>query len=49
MFCLAVYNFTGVTITKKVNSLTRSVLDVTRTLVIWIFGLLIGWETFSKF
>ena len=44
MLSLSVFNVTGVTVTQRINSLTRSVLDVTRTIVIWAFGLCIGWE-----
>jgi len=47
MTSLAIFNVTGVTITQKINSLTRSVLDVTGTVFIWLISLMIGWEKFS--
>ena len=38
---LAFYNATGVLITKKISSLARAVVDVSRTVLIWLAGVLI--------
>mmetsp|Transcript_38403 Transcript_38403/g.74483 ORF Transcript_38403/g.74483 Transcript_38403/m.74483 type:complete len:532 (+) Transcript_38403:184-1779(+) len=41
------FNFFGVTVTRTISATTRMVLDSVRTLVIWIFSLMIGWEKFQ--
>jgi len=41
------FNFFGVTVTRNISATTRMVLDSIRTLVIWIFSLMIGWEKFQ--
>lgn len=38
----AFYNYYGVTITKTMDSLTRSLLNVCRTSLLWLFGLIIS-------
>ena len=38
---LSFYNATGVLITKKISSLARAVVDVSRTVLIWLGGVLI--------
>ncbi len=38
---LAVYNFNGLKITKMFDALTRSLLNITKTSVIWIVGIII--------
>jgi len=43
---IAFFNFTGVTITAKLSATTRMVLDSVRTLIIWIFSLIVGWQSF---
>lgn len=37
----AFYNFYGVTITQTLDSLTRSLLNVCRTGLIWMFGIIV--------
>lgn len=37
----AIYNFYGVTITQTMDSLTRSLLNVCRTALIWVVGIII--------
>lgn len=44
---IAFFNFAGVSVTKDLSATTRMVLDSVRTLVIWVFTLAIGWETFQ--
>lgn len=38
---LAVYNFNGLKITKMFDALTRSLLNITKTSVIWVVGIII--------
>jgi hypothetical protein len=35
MVTIALFNLSGITVTKHLSSLTRSILDATRTLIIW--------------
>jgi len=39
MLTIAIFNASGVAVTKYMSSLMRSILDVTRTLLVWIIGL----------
>ena len=41
VFSIATFNVTGVTVTKYINSLARSICDVTRTVIVWIVGILV--------
>lgn len=41
VFSIATFNVTGVTVTKYINSLARSICDVTRTAIVWIVGILV--------
>lgn len=38
---IAVFNFGGASVTKIYDALTRSLLNVTKTSVIWIIGIII--------
>lgn len=42
MLCNAFYNYYGVTITRNLDSLVRSLLNVCRTGLIWLFGIVIS-------
>lgn len=44
---IAFFNFAGISVTKQHSATTRTVLDSIRTLIIWVFSLLIGDEKFS--
>jgi drug/metabolite transporter (DMT)-like permease len=44
---IAIFNFFGISITKRISSTTRSVLESCRTLFVWIVSLAVGWETFQ--
>lgn len=46
MISIALFNFTGVTVTQKAGALARSTIDTSRTVVIWVFSILVGWEDF---
>jgi len=43
------FNFAGMLVTKKMNATTRTVLDSVRTVVVWVFFLILpfGWELFT--
>lgn len=43
---IASFNFFGLSITKVLSATSRSTIDALRTLSVWIFGLILGWETF---
>lgn len=43
---IAFFNFAGISVTKEMSATTRMVLDSVRTMVIWAFSLLIGWQSF---
>ena len=38
---IATFNITGVTVTKYINALARSICDVTRTILVWIAGIIV--------
>lgn len=46
MLSISLFNFTGVTTTKKAGALARSTIDTSRTLLIWGFSIAVGWEVF---
>lgn len=41
VFSIASFNVCGSTVTKYINALARSLADVTRTIVIWLVGIII--------
>jgi hypothetical protein len=43
---IACFNATGVAITKFATAAQRSTVDTSRTLIIWVVSLGLGWETF---
>ncbi len=53
IFSIAFYNLCGVNVTKYVSAVARTVIDVARTVVIWIVGLGVtewtsrNWENMS--
>lgn len=49
VFSIATFNITGVTVTKYINALARSIGDVTRTILVWGVGLLITVTAGSKY
>ncbi|RWS24302.1 transmembrane protein C2orf18-like protein [Leptotrombidium deliense] len=44
---IAFFNMSGISVTKELSALSRTVLDSLRTLIVWIFSLCIGWHPFS--
>lgn len=41
IFSIATFNIAGVTVTKYINALARSIGDVTRTILVWGIGIII--------
>lgn len=41
VFSIATFNICGVTVTKYINALARSIGDVTRTVLVWIIGIIV--------
>lgn len=41
IFSIATFNVSGVTVTKYINALTRSICDVTRTVLVWAIGIIV--------
>lgn len=41
VFSILTFNTSGVTVTKYINALARSICDVSRTVLIWIIGIVI--------
>lgn len=46
MLSIAFYNYAGISLTKEINATTRMVLDSIRMIVVWVFALSVGWQTF---
>lgn len=38
---IASFNIAGITVTKYLSSLTRSIVDVIRTIIVWLIGIII--------
>lgn len=47
MICLATFNITGLAVTRVISATSRSTIDTSRTVGIWLISLIIGWETFK--
>lgn len=41
IFSIATFNICGVTVTKYINALARSIGDVTRTVLVWAIGIIV--------
>jgi hypothetical protein len=41
------FNFFGLSVTKTVSATSRSTIDTSRTLFIWLVSLGLGWESFK--
>mmetsp|Transcript_124971 Transcript_124971/g.389038 ORF Transcript_124971/g.389038 Transcript_124971/m.389038 type:complete len:304 (+) Transcript_124971:223-1134(+) len=44
---IAVFNFSGVTVTQRASAVARSTIDVSRTILIWAVELLLRWNSFN--
>lgn len=47
MVCLASFNVAGLSVTRIVSATSRSTIDTSRTVGIWLVSLSIGWESFK--
>merc|ERR1740121_2767085 len=48
IFSIALFNFSGVTVTQQASAVARSTVDVSRTIIIWAFELAMGWNSFNS-
>jgi drug/metabolite transporter (DMT)-like permease len=44
---VALYNFSGLSVTKEMSATTRTVLDSVRTPFVWAFSLVVKWQNFQ--
>lgn len=47
MGLILIFNISGVSVTQITGAVSRTTIDTTRTVFIWILSILLGWETFS--
>lgn len=47
MFSIGGFNFFGLSVTRSLSATSRSTIDTSRTLFIWLVSLGLGWETFK--
>merc|ERR550514_746275 len=47
IFSIAIFNYSGVTVTQQASATARSTIDVSRTILIWAVELALGWNSFS--
>ncbi|KAJ1570091.1 Dynein heavy chain 1, axonemal [Nowakowskiella sp. JEL0078] len=47
IFSIAFFNWFGLSVTRVISATSRSTIDTSRTLFIWIVSLSLGWETFK--
>ncbi|KAF3990602.1 hypothetical protein FT663_01677 [Candidozyma haemuli var. vulneris] len=47
MICISSFNFCGVSLTQELSATARSTIDSCRTLLVWLFAMVLGWESFS--
>jgi len=47
MCSIALFNWSGVTVTQQASAVARSTIDVSRTSIIWMVELALRWNTFS--
>jgi hypothetical protein len=45
---IAIFNWCGVCVTKRLSCTARLSIDACRTVLVWAASLLIGWETFKS-
>jgi drug/metabolite transporter (DMT)-like permease len=47
IFSIAFFNFSGVTVTQQASAVSRSTIDVSRTVLIWVVELILHWNDFN--
>ena len=45
---VAVFNFSGVSVTKLISATSRTTIDACRTLLVWIVSLALAWEMYVR-
>jgi len=48
MFSIALFNWSGITVTKNASAVARSTIDCSRTILVWVFELAFRWNDFHK-
>ncbi|CDK29810.1 unnamed protein product [Kuraishia capsulata CBS 1993] len=48
MFSIGSFNFFGLSLTDRLSATARSTIDTSRTLLVWIVSLALGWESFKS-
>jgi len=43
---IAFFNFFGLSVTKSLSGAARAAIDACRTILIWLFSVQVGWESF---
>eukprot|EP00747_Dinoflagellata_sp_TGD_P148923 gnl/TRDRNA2_/TRDRNA2_176967_c1_seq3.p1 gnl/TRDRNA2_/TRDRNA2_176967_c1~~gnl/TRDRNA2_/TRDRNA2_176967_c1_seq3.p1 ORF type:complete len:365 (+),score=55.30 gnl/TRDRNA2_/TRDRNA2_176967_c1_seq3:64-1158(+) len=49
MLAVAVFNFSGATVTQKSSAVARTTIKISSTILIWVVELTLGWNKFSYF
>ncbi|KAL2000229.1 hypothetical protein VTN02DRAFT_3389 [Thermoascus thermophilus] len=47
MISIGGFNYFGLSVTRSVSATSRSTIDTSRTLFIWLVSLVLGWESFK--
>ncbi|ODV85194.1 hypothetical protein CANARDRAFT_7843 [[Candida] arabinofermentans NRRL YB-2248] len=47
MLFMSSFNYFGITLTEQLSATARSTIDTSRTLLVWLVSLAIGWESFK--
>lgn len=47
MICISTFNYCGISLTENLSATARSTIDTSRTLLVWLVSLIIGWESFK--
>ncbi|OUM51320.1 hypothetical protein BVG19_g415 [[Candida] boidinii] len=47
MICISTFNYCGISLTENLSATARSTIDTSRTLLVWLVSLVIGWESFK--
>lgn len=48
MISIGSFNFFGLSLTDRLSATARSTIDTSRTLLVWVVSLALGWETFKS-
>lgn len=46
VLAIALFNWAGMTITRRVSGATRATVDACRTAIVWLVSMALGWEQF---